>query len=143
MGYACPVCEVPHADAEHLANHLAFTAMLHADEHEQWLDEHAPDWGGSNPETLAPVVAEHVEEAEFDGVFDDTTDGHDHQHGQSFEDAVAEQAGGIQQGRGDLTSSQEAAIEEARELTRQMRENREAALDDDDDADDAADTENE
>ena len=58
MGYACPVCSVPHADAEHLANHLAFTAMLHGDDHEAWLDEHVPGWGSSNPAELGPTIAE-------------------------------------------------------------------------------------
>ncbi|MCT9095468.1 DUF5810 domain-containing protein [Haloarchaeobius sp. HME9146] len=142
MGYACPVCEVPHADAEHLANHLAFTAMLHSDEHEDWLDDHAPDWESSNPAELGPVVTEHVEEAEFDGVFDDTTHQHDHDHGhERFEDAVAEQVGRGAGGRGDLTSDQADVLEEARELTRQMHESDDG--DENDDEDDSADTENE
>ena len=38
MGYACPVCEDPQSDATHLANHLAFTAMLRGGEHGEWLD---------------------------------------------------------------------------------------------------------
>lgn len=89
MGYECPVCSVPHADAEHLANHLAFTAMLHGDEHEDWLAEHAPEWESANPESLAPVVADAVPETEFEQVFEDTTEGHDHDHA-SFEDAESD-----------------------------------------------------
>ncbi len=146
------MCEVPHADAEHLANHLAFTAMLHSDEHEDWLDEHAPEWGDSNPAELGPVVAEHVAETEFDEVFDDTTHQHDHDHGHGrFEDAVAEQVGqgagrtAPAGGRGDLTSEQADVLEEARELTRQMHESAEDAAteDGDEDEDAAADTESE
>ncbi|WP_435361030.1 DUF5810 domain-containing protein [Haloarchaeobius sp. DFWS5] len=144
MGYACPVCEVPHADAEHLANHLAFTAMLHSDDHEQWLDDHAPDWEQSNPESLAPVVSEHVDEAEFEGVFDDTTHDHEHEHDHgSFEDAVADQVGGAgAAGRGDLTASQSDVLDEARELTRQMYDAGDDAAEEST-ADDETDTETE
>jgi hypothetical protein len=118
MGYECPVCSVPHADAEHLANHLAFTAMLHGDAHEDWLAEHAPEWESANPESLAPVVAEVVPETEFEQVFEDTTDGHDHAN---FEDAVAE---GVRGGhRGQATADHEAVLQEAQELTRQMHAN--------------------
>ncbi|PSP70281.1 hypothetical protein BRC79_02495 [Halobacteriales archaeon QH_8_67_27] len=53
MGYACPVCDDPQADAEHLANHLAFTAMLRGDGHEAWLDDHVDDWADLAPEELA------------------------------------------------------------------------------------------
>ncbi|WP_439028598.1 DUF5810 domain-containing protein [Haloarchaeobius sp. DT45] len=140
MGYACPVCEVPHADAEHLANHLAFTAMLHSDDHEDWLDDHAPDWESSNPTELGPVVAEHVDETEFDEVFEDTTHQHDHDHGHGrFEDAVAEQVGRGAGGRGDLTGDQADVLQEARELTRRMHE----SSDDEADSDHSTDTENE
>lgn len=116
MGYECPVCSVPHADAEHLANHLAFTAMLHADEHETWLDEYAPEWESSSPAELGPTVAEAVPETEFDAVFEDTTDdGHDHA---SFEDAVAE---GVRSShRGPASAGHEDVLEEAMELTREM-----------------------
>jgi hypothetical protein len=39
MGYACPVCETPQQDAAHLADHLAFTAIVHTDDHESWLED--------------------------------------------------------------------------------------------------------
>jgi hypothetical protein len=74
MGYACPVCDEPQQDAEHLANHLAFQAMTHGDDHESWLDEHAPDWASGGPADLAPLVAGHASEAEYEVVFDDTTE---------------------------------------------------------------------
>jgi hypothetical protein len=133
MGYACPVCEVPHADEEHLANHLAFTAMLHSDEHEDWLDEHAPDWESMDAAGLAPLVADVVPEAELDESFEDTTHDHNHghDHGQQstgFDDGTVEQFG---HGQETPTEEQARIIEEARELTRKMYE------------DDSDDTENE
>ncbi|MFB6196643.1 MAG: DUF5810 domain-containing protein, partial [Halobacteriaceae archaeon] len=27
MGYLCPICEEPQVDPEHLANHMAFSAI--------------------------------------------------------------------------------------------------------------------
>ncbi|MCU4719241.1 DUF5810 domain-containing protein [Halapricum hydrolyticum] len=53
MAYRCPVCEEVQADAVHLADHLAFTAVIRGGDHESWLDEHVPDWGGDDPEGLA------------------------------------------------------------------------------------------
>lgn len=73
MGYACPVCETPHTDGEHLANHLAVTAILHEADHETWLDAHVADWDSMTPGTLATHVTEQAAEIEFDTVFDDTT----------------------------------------------------------------------
>jgi hypothetical protein len=72
MGYACPVCDTPQRDGEHLAHHLAFTAMLHGDAHEDWLDEHVPDWGDREPAGLAAEVTPHAADAEYDEVFEDT-----------------------------------------------------------------------
>ncbi|MFC4406519.1 DUF5810 domain-containing protein [Haloarchaeobius iranensis] len=135
MGYECPVCSVPHADAEHLANHLAFTAMLHGDEHEDWLAEHAPAWESASPESLAPVVADAVPETEFEQVFEDTTDGHDHA---SFEDAVAEGVRDGNRGSPPTTADHDEVLQEARELTRRMHEDGET-----DAEDDASDTESE
>ncbi|MFD1644159.1 DUF5810 domain-containing protein [Haloarchaeobius litoreus] len=137
MGYECPICSVPHADAEHLANHLAFTAMLHGDEHEDWLAEHAPEWESANPEALGPVVAEAVPETEFDQVFEDTTDGHDHT---SYEDAVAEGVRGGNQS--PATGEHEAVLQEARELTRQMHADSETDPEHEE-TDEASDTESE
>ena len=135
MGYACPVCGDPQADAGHLANHLAFTAILGEEGHERWLDERVPDWGELGEAELGEVVVEHVEETEFPQVFEDTVGGleesapdsldersgalfedegfghadHDHRHGPA-------RAGGA----GELDPETEAIIEEAREMTREM-----------------------
>ena len=128
MGYACPVCETPQADGEHLANHLAFTAMLGREDHEAWLDEHAPGWEESNPDDLAPKVVDAVPETEFPQIFDDTTE-HQHDHGEHqhgaaapdetpFEQELARQSGGA--GRGDLTGEAQEVMAEAREMTEQM-----------------------
>lgn len=124
MGYACPVCETPQADGEHLANHLAITAILGRMDHEEWLDEHAPNWEGSTPEELAAQVVEAVPETEFPQVFEDTTDQHHgHSHGESggempFEQELARQT--ASPGRGTLTDETRDVMAEAREMTRQM-----------------------
>ena len=134
MGYACPVCDTPQRDGEHLAHHLAFTAMLHGDAHEDWLDERVPDWGDREPAGLAAAVTPHAADAEYDAVFEDTvsrgrpdvgmgsgaspTDaGHDHDHDHS----------GRPESRGAGVPDPDAlddpavaeAIREARELTRE------------------------
>ncbi|MFW6000669.1 MAG: DUF5810 domain-containing protein [Halorubrum sp.] len=72
MGYACPVCETPQRDGEHLAHHLAFTAMLHGGDHESWLDERVADWSDREPTELAAEVTPHAAEAEYEDVFEDT-----------------------------------------------------------------------
>ena len=74
MGYACPVCDDPQQDTEHLANHLAFQALTHGDDHEAWLDEHAPGWAEGGPADLAPRLAGLAEEAEYEAVFENTTE---------------------------------------------------------------------
>lgn len=75
MGYACPVCEDPQADAGHLANHVAFTAILGDDAHGTWLDEHVPGWGEMDEAELADALRGSVEETEFPQVFEDTVGG--------------------------------------------------------------------
>ncbi|PSQ11142.1 hypothetical protein BRC93_06645 [Halobacteriales archaeon QS_5_70_15] len=75
MGYECPVCAAPQADARHLANHVAFTAVLGDEAHEAWLDEHAPGGADAGEAELAPRVAEHAPEGEFPQVFEDTAAG--------------------------------------------------------------------
>ena len=142
MGYACPVCGDPQADAEHLANHLAFSAMLGDDAHEDWLADHAPDWDESDADRLAPVVTAHAEEIEYPQVFEDTTDDghdHDHEHDHAHGRGSTQDPGGPDhrgQGRpGDDplpsgTSVPEPSpddetaeiLREARELTRKRRE---------------------
>jgi hypothetical protein len=106
MGYACPVCEAPQADAEHLANHLAFTAILRGGDHETFLDEHVPDWADRDPAGLADEVVEHADEREFDHAFEDAPGGHDHRHAQPS--PVRERPS---------DEEVERVLEEARELT--------------------------
>lgn len=129
MGYACPVCDVPQRDAEHLANHLAFTAMLHSDAHESWLDEHTPGWNEEGSAELTDRIAERVDgadDADYDEVFEDTTDDHDHAHEEPFDhasDSAADAIGGTEIDRGPAAADDETAqvLSEARELTRRMR----------------------
>lgn len=122
MGYACPVCETPQADGEHLANHLAITAIMGREGHEEWLNEHAPEWEDSTRSELAEAVVEHVPETEFPQLFEDTTDGHDHGHGgqsgATFEQEMARQTAG--RGRGELTDETRDVLAEAREMTQEM-----------------------
>ncbi|MGQ3329101.1 DUF5810 domain-containing protein [Halorubrum sp. FL23] len=158
MGYACPVCETPQRDGEHLAHHLAFTAMLHGGDHEAWLDDHAPDWGDREPAGLAAEVTPHAEAAEYHEVFEDTVDrgrpnvdlgahdgvgaggqgghaGHDH----AGHDRTAGGPGAVDSAGG--TDPQVAeAIREAREMAREAGEDEDgesdaAAGDDGDGAD--------
>ena len=148
MGYACPVCETPQADARHLANHLAFTAMLGDDDHEAWLDEHAPGWADSGEDDLADRVTEYAESAEFPQVFEDTT-GHDHRDrdsddprpGELFEEGNAEAElsrtrGPDARGGADFDAETAAAVEEAREMTRQANGDNGDVESDDDTAED-------
>ncbi|MFB6195829.1 MAG: DUF5810 domain-containing protein [Haloplanus sp.] len=132
MGYACPVCDTPHPDADHLANHLAFTAMLHGDAHEEWLDDRIPDWDGKGTEDLAAIVSDHAEDADYDAVFEEaipegTADGHpDHAHGTPLDG-------------GSLDDDARRALAEAREMTRAMLDEGDIATGDDyDDATDDA-----
>lgn len=128
MGYTCPVCGAPQADGEHLANHLAITAMTHGEDHEDWLDDHATDWRDCSPEELAERATAYAEETDYETVFEDTTgDGRGR-----FEDELQRQVGGQTGGRGDLTGRHdgptgdtEAALEEARKLTEQMLDDEE------------------
>jgi hypothetical protein len=147
MGYECPVCSTPQADARHLANHMAMTAMLGREDHADWLDEHTPGWNEAGEKELAPRVAEHAEEKEFPQVFEDTVgglaesedpedpleerggalfdDGHDHGHGPNEGIDVE-----------NLDPEARAAIEEAREMTEAMlRDEREQEETDDTDED--------
>ena len=139
MGYACPVCETPQSDAEHLANHLAFTAMLGDDDHEAWLDEHAPGWNEEGEDELADQVTKYAEEADFPQVFEDTTPNHDHRHGDEprggdlFEDELerantrgrGSMAGGTGEsagagGAGALDGEAQRILQEAQEMTEEM-----------------------
>jgi len=119
MGYACPVCSEPQADGEHLANHLAFSALLAHADHAEWLDEHAPGWDDDGPAELAERVTPHVESVEYPEVFDDTTEG-------TAPDVSGELLGtGGPAGPpdpGQLGPEAQRILQEARELTERRRE---------------------
>jgi hypothetical protein len=122
MGYACPVCETPQADAEHLANHLAFTALLGDADHERWLDEQVPDWADRDPEGLGAAVSELAPETEDPRVFDDegeagTPAGGDH----GYDRDRGPEGVGHAAVDPDLDAAAEEVIAEARELTARMR----------------------
>jgi hypothetical protein len=113
MGYACPVCEDPQADATHLANHLAFTALTGGNDHEAWLDEHVGEWGQYGERELAEIVVEHAEQREFPQVFEESgTDSHDH---------ATDLPPGADGHRDRSMSDADAdVLAEARELTKEM-----------------------
>ena len=148
MGYACPVCETPHPDAEHLANHLAFTALLGDDDHEAWLESQFPEWEEAGERELADRVEEHAKEVEYPQVFEDTT--HDHgrhddevRPGDLYDeespfDTAARRSGGAGDGAGvgaggagmggggagdgQLDAETQQILQEAREMTEEMVE---------------------
>ena len=119
MGYACPVCDIPQRDQDHLADHLAFSALLGREDHERWLDERVPGWGEIGRESLGDRAAEHAPERELPQVFEDTTDEHrrgrDHRHGERAERRARGRGAGID-------PETESILAEARELTRGMVE---------------------
>lgn len=114
MGYACPVCEIPQQNETHLANHLAFAAMLGNEDHEHWLDEHVPNWEGMGPETLGERVATFAPEVPFDEEFENTT------QPPRFEESIPRQRG--RQAMGGKTSE---ILAEAEAMTREMYESEE------------------
>jgi len=109
MGYECPVCGVEEADGEHLANHVAFTALVRGGDHEAWLDDHVPDWADRDPDSLAPEVTEHAAETDTEPVTEP--------HGRDV--PSVERTGGA-----DLSGAAGDVLEEARALTEAMYENR-------------------
>lgn len=116
MGYACPVCETPQADAGHLGDHLAITAIARGGDHEAWLDEQVPDWADLDKATLAEQVAQLAEATEYPQVFEDTT-GETASTGRDFDPTTVEQLAG------DATDTDvEAVLEEARKLTERRHE---------------------
>ena len=149
MGYACPVCDTPQRDGEHLAHHLAFTAMLHGGDHADWLDERVDDWSDREPAELAAEVTPHADEAEYDEVFEDTVPrgrpdvgmgsgggaaGHDHaghDHAGHAHDSPADAGAPTPEQVDDPEVAE--ALREAREMTRK------AAADDSDEDPDSAD----
>jgi len=128
MGFACPVCEIPHQDATHLANHLAFTAMTHGDDHEAWLDDHVPEWSEYGEEELASEVTALAPEAEYDQVFEDTVGehrgvgGHRHAHDAARDGTPAgvDPEAAAATGGGELDGAARAVLDEARALTAEM-----------------------
>ncbi|WP_096394568.1 DUF5810 domain-containing protein [Halorubrum trapanicum] len=137
MGYACPVCDTPQRDGEHLAHHLAFTAMLHGGDHADWLDERVDDWSEREPTALAAEVTPHADDAEYEEVFEDTvprgrpdvgmgsggdTAGHDHaDHNHDHAHDPPADAGVPDPEEVDDPEVAEA-LREAREMTREARE---------------------
>lgn len=131
MGYECPVCEIPQADGGHLANHMAFTALIHTDEHEEWLDENVPDWSDLGEDELADAVVAYTDETEFPQVFEDTTETHQHDHdersGQLFDEET-----GRKRGRQQQIGNQPAALgAEAQSILQEAQRMTEERLDDD------------
>lgn len=132
MGYACPVCESPQRDGEHLANHLAFTAMLGDEAHEDWLDEHAPGWGGTTPEKLAGRVLEHAAETEYHEVFEDTvdrrgrarggTERREHEHGSEQIGPDIDPDAARRRSEGSLDAETRDVLREAQEMTQELLE---------------------
>ncbi|MFB6131168.1 MAG: DUF5810 domain-containing protein, partial [Salinigranum sp.] len=133
-GYACPVCEIPQRDAKHLADHLAFTAMLRHEDHEAWLDEHVPGWGSESPDSLGARVVEFAAETEYEEVFEDTVarsgpgrgdllddhgHTHDHDHGHPPDRGHGHPGAGSA-GVAGMDAEAQAILTEARELTREM-----------------------
>lgn len=152
MGYACPVCSDPQADANHLANHLAFTALVRGGDHEAWLDEHVPEWEQRGEDDLAAVVVDYAETEEFPQVFEDTAGGttgerdHDHAHddersGKLFEDDPLpdgrQQPPGRQPAASVSDAETAAVLEEARELTEERLTDESEESDGDGDGSDA------
>jgi hypothetical protein len=113
---SCPVCGEPQADPVHLADHLAFVALLDEEDHRAWLEEHAPGWAESGTEELAAQVAEKVPEADVEV---DTTEPEPHDHGQEHGHHGAD--GRESAENPDLDPETRDVIEEARRLTREMR----------------------
>lgn len=66
MGYRCPVCNSPQVDATHLANHVAFTALVRGGDHEAWLAETVTDWADMGEDALASELTNHVQRVDLD-----------------------------------------------------------------------------
>lgn len=113
MGYACPVCAARQADGEHLANHLAFTAMLHGEDHEAWLNRHVPAWEDRGPGELADHVTDRAEAVDVEGAFDDTVGGRPGPFPESDHHRP--------EGAGELDPETRRIIAEAIEMTRERR----------------------
>ena len=130
MGYSCPVCGAPQHDDEHLANHLAMTAMLHGEDHEAWLDDHLADWSEHTPPELAAEIVEDAEEIDYDeatseraDIPTEDADSHDHTHDHAGGHPTEELADPAEvPDSGFLDEAAEAVVAEAREMTEKRRE---------------------
>ncbi len=111
MGYECPVCGTEEADGEHLANHLAFTALTRGGDHEAWLDERVPDWADRDPDGLANEVTGYATETDAEP----STESHDH-------DVPAVE----RPENADLSGNAAEILAEAEAMTRQMHEGEDA-----------------
>lgn len=127
MGYACPVCEDPQVDAKHLADHLALTALLGDDDHEAWLDDHAPGWTQEDDAWLGERVVDEAErielptEGESQARRADFGKGVDatHDPGVAFEELTDRSRAGADP---SLDDEAQAALREAYEITQRRRE---------------------
>lgn len=136
MGYECPVCDAEEADGKHLANHLAFTALVRGGDHEAFLDEHVPDWATRDPESLGADVTAHATETETEPVSEPQG-----QHGNDHETPAVERSG-----QTDLSGDAASILEAAQELTQAMHDSTVAdpeAANEDGEASGDADSENE
>jgi hypothetical protein len=113
MGLACPVCEVPHPDPEHLADHVAITATTREGEHRAWLDKHAPDWRKTTRADLAAFVAERAEEVDSVDLHEEVASHESRAPGTNPGPSVADVSG-------ELDEEARAMVAEARELTERM-----------------------
>ncbi|WP_229122164.1 DUF5810 domain-containing protein [Halapricum desulfuricans] len=118
MAYLCPVCAEPQADAEHLANHMAFTALIRGTDHEEWLDEHTPNWGEDDDEALAARLRDIDAVEETDHPIDEVDTG-DRGHANRQNPGIDRRAVGDGE---TLDDEARAILEDARELTRRMDE---------------------
>lgn len=123
MGYRCPVCDEPQLDGEHLANHLAFTAMIRSEEHAVWLDEHVANWKELRPAGLAEEVIPLAPEEDLPEELEAAAT-HDHTPARERgRGAYSERRRETRdREREELTGEAAEVMAEAREMTREMHE---------------------
>jgi len=128
MGYRCPVCDEPQLDGEHLANHLAFTAMIRSEEHAAWLDDRVDDWRELRPAELAEQVTPLAPEEDLP---EETEAPDTHDHGPARErgrGAYSERRREARdREREELTDEAAEVMAEAREMTREIHERAEGS----------------
>jgi hypothetical protein len=72
--------------------------MIRGGPHEEFLDEHVPEWESLGEDELGEVVSELAEDEEYPQVFEDTTGqdragGHSHEHANSPQDGNPDSRG--------------------------------------------------